>query len=169
MAKSNAKLSEKETKFLICLLDNGNLSDVAIAKKIGASKATCSRIRKKLEKDLISEYIPVVDLDKVGVNVFLVLLFKWNAFHNEELTKKTFKAFDEDPHVIFLANGQGSGGLSTVLFMGFTSLEEYNAYLNEFRKRYDPYVEGLTHLILPSKEIVKHDFTEIIKKVLKGG
>ena len=166
MKQSIENFTENEKKFLKLLLEKGNISDADIAKKTGMSKSTCSRIRKKMEKILISEYIPIIELDKVGIEVFLVLLFKWNAFDKEDVTKKTFNEFEKDPHVIFLANGQGSAGRSTVMFMGFKSLEQYNDYFKEFRKKYDKYIENVNSLILPSKELIKHDFTEIIKKEL---
>ena len=168
MKQSIENLSEYEKKFLKLLLEKGNISDADIAKKTGMSKSTCSRIRKKMEKILISEYIPIIELDKVGIEVFLVLLFKWNAFDKEDVTKKTFNEFEKDPHVIFLANGQGSAGQSTVMFMGFKNLEQYNEYFKEFRKKYDKYIENVNSLILPSKELMKNDFTEIIKKELLG-
>lgn len=166
MAKSVEDLSENEKKFLKLILERGNISDVEIAKKTGMSKSTCSRIRKKLEKKLISEYVPIIKLDEIGIDLFLVLMFKWNSFDKEDLTKKTFEDFEKDHHVIFLANGQGSSGLSTVMFMGFRNLEEYNNYFKEFRKNYDKYIDEVHTLILPSTEIIKHDFTEIIKNVL---
>jgi DNA-binding Lrp family transcriptional regulator len=169
MQKTIHNLTENEKKFLKCILENGSLTDVTISKKTSISKATCSRIRKKLEKTLISEYIPIIELDKVGINVFLVLVFKWNGFDNEQLTKKAFSEFEEDPRVIFLANGEGAD-VSTVMFMGFTDITQYYQYFKEeFRKKYDRYVNNVTTLLLPSKEVIKNDFTEIIKHVLKGG
>ncbi len=168
MKQSIENLTENEKKFLELLLEKGNISDADIAKKTGMSKSTCSRIRKKMEKTLISEYVPIIELDKIGIEVFLVLMFKWNSFDKEDLTKKTFHEFEKDPHVIFLANGQGSAGQSTVMFMGFKSLEQYNEYFKEFRKKYDKYIKNVNSLILPSKELIKHDFTEIIKKELLG-
>ena len=170
MKQSIENLSENEKKFLKMLLDKGNVSDAEISKKTGMSKATCSRIRKKMEKTLISEYIPIIELDKVGIEVFLVLMFKWSAFDRQDITKKAFGEFEKDPHVIFLANGQGSAGQSTVMFMGFKSLIQYNDYFKEFRRKYDKYIENMNSLILPSNEIQKQDYTEIIKEIiLKGG
>lgn len=168
MKQSIENLSENKKKFLKMLLDKGNISDADIAKKTGISKATCSRIRKKMEKTLISEYVPIIELDKVGIEVFLVLLFKWNAFDKQDITKKSFEEFEKDPHVIFLANGNSSSGQSTVMFMGFKNLEQYNEYFKGFRKKYDRYIENVNSLILPSNEIQKQDYTEIIKKELLG-
>lgn len=168
MQQKQQLLSENEKKFLNLLLEQGNVTDADISKKTGLSKATCSRIRKKLEKTLINEYIPVVDLDKIGVEVFSVVAFKWTAFNDSETTKRAFSAWEKDPHVIFLANSNGSD-LSTVMFLGFTSIDEYHRYFSEFRRKQGQFAENITSLLLPSKEIIKHDFTEIIKHVLGGG
>jgi DNA-binding Lrp family transcriptional regulator len=169
MRQNLTKLSENEKKFLISLLNGGNKTDVEIAKKTGINKSTCSRIRKKLEKDLITDYIPIIELDKVGIDVFVVLMFKWKAFDNEELTKKVFTELKEDPHVIFLASGEGSSQFSTVMFLGFTDIEQYHEYFKQFRKKYDKHTDNVSSLLLPSREVIKTDFTQIIKHVVKGG
>jgi len=169
MKQSIENLTENEKKFLELLLEKGNISDADIAKKTGMSKSTCSRIRKKMEKTLISEYVPIIELDKIGIEVFLVLMFKWNSFDKEDITKKAFEEFEKDTHVIFLASGHGSAGQSTVMFMGFKSLIQYNEYFKDFRRKYDRYIENTNSLILPSNEIQKQDYTEIIKEILLKG
>lgn len=165
MKKNTSKLTINETKFLKCILEKGNIADTEIAKKIGASKATVSRIRKKLETSIISEYIPVIELHKVGIDVFLVLTFQWNAFDDEELTTKTFSELKKDPKVIFLANGDGAIS-NTVMFMAFENLEKCHLYLKEFRHKYGKYFSQISTLLLPSTEIIKNDFTEVIMNIL---
>ena len=160
-------LSNNEKKFLISLLDDGSKPNTKISKETEISKATCSRIRKKLNKYLISSYIPIIELDKVGINVFLVLTFQWKAFNNVALTKKVFNELERNPNVIFLANGEGSN-ISSIVFMGFKNLEGYHYYLKDFRRKYGAYVSNINSLLLPSKEVIKNDYTEVIKKVLGG-
>ena len=167
MGKNNINLTINEKKFLKLILEKGNINDTEIAKKTGMSKSTISRIRKKLEKNLISEYIPIIDLPKVGVDVFLVLTFQWMAFDNDILTKKTFDELKNDPQVIFLANGEGSTS-STVMFIAFQNLDEYHSYLKDFRHRFGKHAVQINTLLLPSKEIIKNDFTEIIKKIVEA-
>ena len=170
MKQSIEKLSLKEKKFLISLLEDGSKSDAQIAREIGLSKSTIYRIRKKLEKEgVITEYIPIIDLDKLGVEAFLVLVFQWTAFKNKELTKKIMRELKKDPHVIFLANGEGSEGLTTCVFFGFKDLEEYNNYFKKFRSKYEDFVGKSVILLIPSKQIIKHDFTDLVAFILRGG
>ena len=167
MGKNTIKLTMNEKKFLNAILKHGNITDTVICKETGLSKSSCSRIRRKLEGTLISEYIPIIDLNKVGIDVFLVLTFQWTAFDNEQLTKKTFSDFKKDPNVIFLASGEGSTS-STVMFIAFEDLESYHLYLKEFRKKYGKYAHQINTLLLPSKEVIKNDFTEVIREVIGG-
>ena len=167
MGNNVINLSVNEKKFLGCILDNGNITDTEIAKNTKISKSTCSRIRKKLEKSLISEYIPIIPLDKVGINVFLVLTFQWIAFDNNHATKNAFSKFENDPNVVFLANGECST-VSTVMFIAFEDLDDYHTYIKEFRKNYGKYTDNINVLLLPSKDVIKNDFTEVIKKSLEG-
>ncbi len=160
-------LKENEKKFLLHILVDGNLTDTEIAKRIKINKSTCSRIRKKLEKNFISEYIPIIDLEKVGIDIFVVLIFQWRGFDNKEKSKKFFLNLKKDPHVIFLANGEGAA-ISTVVFLGFRDIKEYYKYFKELRNKHDKFIRNINSLILPSKEVIKNDFTEIIKYILRN-
>ena len=168
MKQSFHNLSDKEKNFLYFLLENGSVSDAEISKRSGISKATCSRIRNKLNKYIIDEYVPIIRLDRAGIDIFVVLMLKWDKFEDDNLTKSVFKGFENDPHTIFLANGQNNL-YSTIMFLAFRSIDEYNSYFNDFRKKYDRHISNLNSMILPSKELIKMDFTEILGLVLKEG
>ena len=101
------------------------------------------------------------DLHKAGINVFLVLTFQWTSFDDEQLTKRVFSELKNDPKVVFLAHGEGSIS-STVAFIAFKDLENYHTYLRDFRKRYGKHLQNINTLLLPSREVIKNDFTEVI-------
>jgi len=168
MKQSFNNLTKKEKEFLSAILDKGSVSDAEISKKTGISKPTCSRLRKKLEKNLIEEYIPIIPLDRAGIDIFVVLMLKWNRFNDDKLTRETYEAWENDPRVVFLANGQGNP-YSTIMFLGFRNINEYHEYFSGFQKKHDHNVSNLNSMIFPSKEVIKMDFTEILKFVLDGG
>lgn len=168
MRKSFINLSKNEKKFLISLLEDGSKTDVQISKETGISKASASRIRKKLESEkIIAEYIPIVDLDLIGIDVFLVFLFQWKTFKDDKLTSQIMRELESDPNVVFLANGEGSEGFTTCVFLGFKNIEEYHSYFKKFRKKYENHIGKMSTLLIPSKEIIKHDFTDITMKILR--
>jgi DNA-binding Lrp family transcriptional regulator len=169
MKQNSIKLDHNETKFLLSLLKDGSKKDAEIARETGISKATFHRIRKKLEKDgVISEYIPIIDFDRIGVEIFQVVILQWLKFSDKKLSEKVFNEWENDPHVIFLANGQGAK-FSTVLFMGFTNIHEYDDYMRTWKSKYEQYIGTTETLILPSTGLVKTDFTDLVSHVLKNG
>ena len=167
MKLNNISLRKNEKNFLKSLLENGNKSDAQIAREIKISKATASRIRKKLEQSLISDYVPIINLDKIGISIFVVITFQWNSFNDAVFTKKTFSELKENPNVIFLANGEGSPDITSVMFLGFETLESYHEYFKNFRSKYSNHIDKMNTLLSPSKEVIKHDFTHIIKHILE--
>ena len=162
--------TNNEKKFLLCLLQNGSKNDSQIAKEIKLSKSTVHRIRKNLNKArILTDYIPIVDLDKIGVNTFFVSLFEWTNYKDQRLTNKFFANLEKNPHVIFLANGEGTEGLTSVVFLGFKGLQEYDSYFKLLRKHYGDHMNKFNTLMIPGKNILKQDFTDIVIHTLKGG
>jgi len=168
VARRPKKLSEIEKKFLVSLTKNGHKSDAKIAREIGVGKSTTNRIRKKLEREeILLDYIPIVDLEKIGISVYLVLLFEWKAYKDKERTSELMSDLENDPHVIFLGSGEGSEGLTTTVFFGFRTVEEYNKYFKNFRRKYEDGLGNMINLMIPVSEVVKHDFTDVIRHMLK--
>ena len=167
MKHNNINLDKNEIKFLITLLENGSKSDAQIARDTKLSKATVHRIRKKLEKEkVITDYIPIIDFDKIGVDMFQVIMLRWNRFNDKKLSDKVFAEWENDPHVIFFANGQGPE-FTTVLFTGFVDIHDYDKYFREFRSNYGEYIDKIETLILPSSGLIKTDFTDMVLHILK--
>ena len=168
MKKSIDLLNENETKFLLSLLEDGHKTDSEIAKEIQLSKASVGRIRKKLESQkILADYIPVVDLDSFGVKLFAVVLFEWTSFSDAEKTKRMEKEFNTTPHVVYFAAGESSNNLNYVAVLGFLDLSDYKAFFDEFRKKYANSLGRLETFFIPSEKILKQDFTDLAKLVLK--
>jgi len=169
MKQSLIKLNESENKFLIALLRDGHKSDAEIAGEIKMSKSSIHRIREKMEHEgIIADYIPVIDLDKVDINVFFVILFEWQSFEDDVLTGKSFEDIQKDDHIVFFGNGEGSEGHTNVLFMGFRDVYEFNLYFKAFRKKYGRSVGRIMSFMLPSKEILKNDFTGLARAAIQN-
>jgi DNA-binding Lrp family transcriptional regulator len=166
MKQSIIKLSKNEKLFLKSILKDGNKSDAQIARETGMSKATANRIRKDLiNKKVILEFMPIVDLDRMGINLFMVILFRWKGYKDENLTQSMFSDLEKDSHVAFLASGEGSG-FTHILFLGFSDLAQAHVYLNKFRKKYEDEIENMITFFIPSNEIRKQDYTDLIRSII---
>ncbi|MDO8553746.1 MAG: Lrp/AsnC family transcriptional regulator [Candidatus Micrarchaeota archaeon] len=168
MQQSIKKLDNNETKFLISLLEAGNKTDTKIAKEIHLSKATVNRIRKRLElQGIITDCIPILNLDYFGVNMFAVVLFEWRDFDNSKETQAMESEFSKTPQVVYFSVGESSSNLNYVAMLGFFDMADYHAFFNEFRKKYQSAIGKIEVFFIPSKRIIKQDFTDLAKLVLK--
>jgi DNA-binding Lrp family transcriptional regulator len=170
MQQSITKLNESEIKFLNALLEDGHKSDAQIARETKLSKPTTNRIRKKLEKeDVLTDYIPVIDLEKFGIQMFSVVLFEWTNFSDRKATEKMVDEFTTTPQVVYFAEGESSTNLNYCAVLGFYDLADYHAFFNEFREKYGKFIGKLEFFMIPGRKVIKQDFTDLAKMVIKRG
>jgi len=65
-------LTKNEKKVLKLLVDNAKLSDTSIAHKLNISSQAIGKIRRKLEEEIIKKYTLELDLEKLGLNLFII-------------------------------------------------------------------------------------------------
>lgn len=102
-----------EMKLISLLMTNARKSDRRLAKEIGVSQPTVTRIRNKLEKEgFFREYAAVPNFSKIGFNVMAATFGRWKKALTAEERKKfreTARALDEKVGipVVFVAGGMG--------------------------------------------------------------
>lgn len=124
-------MKETEWKLICELMKNSRRSDRDLAKAIGASQPTVTRIRSKLEKEgYIREYTMIPDFAKLGYELMAVTFVKLRKVLSEEeiedarkiakesLTKVSFPLF-------MLERGMGLGYQGIILSFH----ESYASYL----------------------------------------
>jgi DNA-binding Lrp family transcriptional regulator len=169
MVKSPLFLSEYEKLILLSLLEDGRKTDTQVSDETKISKTHVNRIRRMLEKEgFISRYVPMIDLEKVGVGLFAVVLFQWKGYDNAKLTEQMVVDLGTDPDVAFFATGEGGSGSTMVLFLGFSDISEAHGYLNNFRKKYNKELGEILSFFIPSKGVIKQDYSEMLKKRVKN-
>jgi DNA-binding Lrp family transcriptional regulator len=107
-------MKEIELKLISELMKNSRRSDRELAKAIGASQPTVSRIIKTLEKEgYIREYTMIPDFNKLGLGLMAVTFVKWpKKFIEEEYDGIIKTASDLDRKkgmsIIMVVRGMGS-------------------------------------------------------------
>ena len=122
-------MGKKETEFKIIreLVKGARRSDRELAKAVGVSQPTVSRVIKNLEKQgFINEYTIIPELRKMG---YELLVFTFLSFSEDrpELFEKAKEWVEKQPCVIFANNGEGCGMNSIMVsihedYTGFTNL-----------------------------------------------
>jgi len=168
MQQSSIKLKKTEKRFLLALVEKGDRNDSEIAKEMKVSKSSISRIRKKLaEAGLITGCTAVLDLEKMGVGFYHVLVFQWNAFADKKLTKKMEEDFTTTAQTVYFAQGL-SPNSKYIAKMAFLSFEDYNNFLEEFRGKYGNSISGLETFFIQPKRILKESYGDLVRMLLEG-
>lgn len=160
MTKPPTEMSENERKFLLSLIEDGSKTDADIADETDMSKSTANRIRRRFEEDgTLREYIPIIDLEHIGVEVFATIILECDeALDTDELAAI--------PNVIFL--GETDDFTETyVIFAGFTGFNAYHEFIESLKEQYQEQVDSFDSRMIPPHHIVKEDFTHLIKHDIK--
>lgn len=132
-------MKELEVKLLSELVKNSRRSDRELAKAIGTSQPTATRIRTKLEKEgYVKEYTAIPDLVKIGYRIMSLTFMKLDqksivAQDEFSFKKSHFDAMNRSPmSAVFLAK-QGIGlGYDRVLLSfhpNYDAFDKFQLYL----------------------------------------
>ncbi len=126
-------------KLLFEFLKNSKRSDRELAKVLGVSQATVSRMRNKLVKDgLIQQFTIIPDFAKMGFEIIAINIFK--SKRSEEIKERAIKSTMANPNIIFAARAEGIGK---------------NAVMISVHKDYTDYSNFLTDLLFEGKDIIE--------------
>jgi len=113
--KERVKLKDVEIRIIVELMENSRRSDREIAKRIGVSQPTVSRLVKRLEKEgLIKEYTMIPDFRRLGYQIMGISFIAKPENETKEEDKKLRKSAEEleekNPYALLTAaNGAGIG------------------------------------------------------------
>jgi len=126
---------EIELRVLSELMKNSRVSDRELAKRLGVSQPTVSRIRNKFEKEgYIKEYTYIPDFVKLGYNLMALTLIKRAEGSKEE--SSLFKEANK------YAAKMGFDTVMAVRGMGFG----YDAAIISFHENYSAFLERIREI-----------------------
>jgi DNA-binding Lrp family transcriptional regulator len=128
-------MKDVELRLVAELMKNSRRSDRELAKAIGVSQPTVSRLIKKLEKqDVIKEYTIIPDFSQLGFTIMGATLLgaPEEIIHEKfpEIRKATTEIEQNAPHAALLAVN-AVGGNKNRLFITF--YEDYSNYADAMR------------------------------------
>lgn len=122
-------MKDVELKLVSELMKNSRRSDRDLAKAIGVSQSTVSRLLRKLEKKgIIKEYTMIPNFRKLGLDLLALTFVK---IQGSKKTEKTIENVKENlPEAIMFERGLGLGYDGVIVSFH----EDYSSYIR-FRKR----------------------------------
>jgi len=123
-------IREKELKVLSELMKNSRTSDRELAKRLGVSQPTVSRIRNRLEKaEYVKEYTLIPDFTKLGYNIMALTFVARTAEYAKQDVTTLFKEAQK------WATKTGFDTVMALRGMGFG----YDAVILSFHESYTAY------------------------------
>jgi len=142
-------MREKEIKLLFELLKNSKRSDRDIAKILGVSQPTITRLRTKLQKEgVIREYTIIPDWEKIGYELTAFTYF--SLVGGRTLNAKARECAMERPNVIFASGGEGMGMNGVMISMH----KDYSDFLNftaHFRMKWAENLKSMQSFVVTLK------------------
>jgi len=146
-----------ERKLLAELLKNSKKSDRELAKVLGVSQPTVSRVRDKLRREgMIREYTIVPDFAKLGYEIMAVTIAKAKATLSPSQQEKAKKLVVENPQAIFVASAEGMGRNGVMISL-HKSYSDFRNFMTDLKFMSEGYMEDVDSMLvsLKSPMIVK--------------
>lgn len=134
-------MKEIEKKMLSELIKNSRRSDRELAKAIGTSQPTATRIRSKLEKEgFIKEYTTLPNLNRIGYAIMALTFMKLDVKNSlspptlSEFRKIHYDALQKNPNAIMLAKrgmGLGYDAVIISLHQDYSSCDKFRAFIRQ--------------------------------------
>ena len=158
------KLTKNEKKVLLEIANNVKKTDSQIAKKIGVSVSSVSRIKDKLtEKGIIKGYMPRIDYSKIGINCYVMVLYSTTPEWWKRVGDEGLKKIVENAPQIVTCIRTNERLLSYIVIYAFTDNTSANKYLNEIQTTYNNYLNIEKIIFLSKENFVKNDPTTLLK------
>jgi DNA-binding Lrp family transcriptional regulator len=122
-------MKKRMLRLLFELMKNSKRSDREIAKIIGVSQPTITRMRQRLEKKAIVEYTIIPDWKELGFEIMALTFIK--ASKQQGLNEKAREWAAKNPSVVFASGGEGMGmdGAMISFHRNFSDFSDFIANL----------------------------------------
>jgi DNA-binding Lrp family transcriptional regulator len=150
------QLKDLDYKIISALMKNSKISDRELAKFVGTSQPTVSRIRAKLEKENLITYAGIPNLVKLGYNILAFTFLVWKREEHEKLSKEKDyrKRIDEFmskyKNIIFASSGRGLG-MTRVSITIHKNYSDYVSYVKDVESKWNVYTDKLESFIVSLK------------------
>ena len=139
-------MKKRMMSLLLEFLKNSKRSDRELAKVLGVSQPTVTRMRSRLVKEgVIREFTVIPDLVKMGYEIVAITGFRGK--YKAELMGKAEKSMMAKPNVMFVARAEGMGK-NAVMISLHKNYSDYSNFLAENLREWGDYVEDYDTLLI---------------------
>ena len=119
-------MKKRMMSLLLEFMKDSKRSDREIAKVVGVSQPTITRMRQRLVKEgVIREFTVIPDFVKMGYEIMAISSFK--SKRTKEMEERTIKLTMARPNILFaaMAQGMGKNGVIISLHKNYTDFSKF--------------------------------------------
>jgi len=132
-------------RLLYEMMKNSKRSDRELAKIIGVSQPTITRMRQRLEKTgYIQDYTIIPDLEKLGFEIAAFTFLDKNG-----LGENADKWIESKPKIVFAATGDGLNGKNSVVVSLHKDYTDYSKFISDFRSKWGANIRDIDSFLVP--------------------
>jgi len=149
-------MKERMMRLLSEYLKDSKRGDRELAKVVGVSQPTITRMRQRLVKEgAIKHFTVIPDFVKMGYEIMAISWVKTKVLVATELEEKAEEYWKNYPNVIFASRAEGNGK-NGVLISLHKSYADYSSFITENLREWGDYIQEYeTALINLKGRIVK--------------
>ena len=142
-------MKKRMLKLLFELMKNAKRSDREIAKIIGVSQPTITRMRQRLEKTAIVDYTVIPDWTELGFEIMAMTLVKAKGV--PESTENAKKWAMKTPNVVFAAGGEGMG-MDYAIISFHKNYSSYSSFIDNLKTEWAENLQDLQSFLMTTGE-----------------
>jgi len=157
-------MKETELKVISELLKDSRRSDRELAKAIGVSQPTVSRIISRLEKEgIIKEHTIIPDFRKLGIELVAFVFGVWSPekfkdYSMDQRVSKLEEFFSNHPNAFFASSGDGLAKNNVVISL-HKNYSDYRQFISQLKTEWAGLVDFESFIISFQEALMPRPFS----------
>ena len=148
-------MNKRMFKLLFELMKNSKKSDREIARTIGVSQPTITRMRQRLEKKAIVEYTVIPDWKELGFEIMAFTFVK----STRRTTEKAQELAMENSNIVFATGGDGMG-MDYAMISLHQNFSDFSSFITNLKVNWGENLQDLqSFLMITDKERIMKPFS----------
>lgn len=167
---NRVSLTTKEKSVFQGLIDNPEMPDNAIAKKVGVSRQALSNIRRRFESEDLIRVINIPNIKKLGLEILVLSHVYFNPKCMIKDRRNGIQFLLKETPQFFTV----SGSFESIIMHSVTSYDDFNFYKNKLLSIYtshDFIKDDPRIILLPITDLEFHkrfDFSSVVRRILQS-
>jgi DNA-binding Lrp family transcriptional regulator len=148
------------------LIKNSKRSDRDIAKILGVSQPTLTRMRRRLERDnYILDYTAIPNMTKLGFEIVAFTFLNIERFNPQtgelrsSLGESAHKWVSHNNEIIFAAGGEGLHGNNCMMISVHRDFTDFTDFISDFRTQWGTHVRVMDSFLVSLKSKMPKPFS----------